>query len=294
MPAAAKTAAVALIAVLAGMLAWDLLRSTAPPVVESSASPTVTPRVSSTPSTAIDISAQAMKNKLYSAGKVPAVRCRPPTSALGSKAALLAHGRVLVDCMHRAWAPLVARGDVFLEPPKLDAYKNVGETSTVCGAPPPDSDAFYCPSEGMIFFEWELYLPDPDDEPEWSLADFQYMLAHEYGHHLQSAVGIMAAYDVNHEASSAAVKLEDERRLELQAGCLGAAFLGANQRTLRLTDAWRELFEYQVRESGDDNAPKLPRDHGSRKSHTYWTLRAFESANPASCNTFTAPPNQVS
>ncbi len=241
----------------------------------------------------IDMYALVTKNKLYSAGKVPAVRCAPPAAPLRSKAALLAHGRVLVDCMFRAWAPLVARADFYAEPPRLAAYTGAGDDSTVCGAPPDNSDAFYCSGERTILFDWELVLEDPDD-PEWSLVDFHFVLAHEFGRFLQDAVGIMSDYDLNHESSSAAVRLEDERRLELQASCLGAAFLGANRRALRMTGERRAIFEEQVENTGDENLPDTPRDHGSRKSHAYWVLRAFASGSPASCNTFTAPAKRVS
>jgi predicted metalloprotease len=239
----------------------------------------------------IDMYALATKNKLYSAGKVPAVRCRPPTAPLRSKAALLAHGRIIVDCMYRAWSPLVARADFYAEPPALAAYSDAADRSTVCGAPPANSDAFYCSEVRTILFDWEVVLEDPDD-PEWSLVDFHFILAHEYGHYLQDAVGIMSSY--NHDSASAAVRLEDERRLELQASCLGAAFLGANRRALQLTGERHAIFEEQIENTGDENSPDTPRDHGSRKSHAYWASRAFESGSPASCNTFTAPAKRVS
>ncbi|TDD27158.1 hypothetical protein E1218_11200 [Kribbella turkmenica] len=294
----AKAVVFGVVAVLAVVVGWDVVRPTdrpageASPVSAPSVTPAATARSGSVSPSAIDLSAQVTKNMLYTVGKVPAVRCRPPGTALTTKAALLGHGRVVVDCMHRAWAPLVARGDFFFEMPKLGAYEP-GENSTTCGPAPEDSVAFYCLADGTIHFEWELFVEDPDD-PEWSLVDFQYMLAHEYGHHLQSAVGIMAAYDVNHESASEAAVLQDERRLELQAGCFGAAFLGANRQSLRWTDERREIFEYQVRDSGDEDSPGSPPDHGSRKSHAYWTLRAFESGDRASCNTFTASAKRVS
>jgi predicted metalloprotease len=127
------------------------------------------------------------------------------------------------------------------------------------------------------------------------LVDFQYTLAHEYGHHLQAAVGILSMYNLPYLDAAKAVQLEGERRLELQASCLGAAFLGANKRAFGLTGEGFEDWEYLVKHYGDDNGSSKPiRDHGSRKSHGYWSLRAFDSASPASCNTFTAPAKLVS
>jgi predicted metalloprotease len=91
-----------------------------------------------------------------------------------------------------------------------------------------------------------------------------------------------------------AVGLETERRKELQASCLAGAFLGANKRALRLTGERFGVREEIVHHVGDEYNPDKVRDHGSRKNHGYWTTRAFESGNPASCNTFTAPAKRVS
>jgi hypothetical protein len=49
-----------------------------------------------------------------------------------------------------------------------------------------------------------------------------------------------------------------------------------------------------VEHTGDEYNPDKIRDHGARKNHGYWSLRAFTSANPSSCNTFTAPAKRVS
>ncbi|WP_406048253.1 neutral zinc metallopeptidase [Kribbella sp. NBC_00889] len=269
--------------------------ATAPPTAGASPRPTPPVTQKTTPSStlSIDMMSMTLKNKLYTAGKVPAVSCKVPGSAPKSKTALLAYARVMVDCMYRAWAPVVARADVYFDRPVVVAYKaGAKSASAACDDGPTDTDAYYEPSARTICFEWGEFVGSGD--ATWDLVDFQTMLAHEFGHHLQTSVGILTTYWTGHAQASKAVRLEDERRLELQASCFGAAFLGANRRPFRLT-GWRlEMWEDQVTHTGDEYAPDKVRDHGSRKNHGYWSLRAFDSTNPSSCNTFVAPAKRVS
>ncbi|MFC9688328.1 neutral zinc metallopeptidase [Kribbella sp. NPDC056951] len=264
--------------------------ATPTPVVKPKAKPVVKP----SPSTTIDLSLQglAAANKLYGAGKVPAVRCVLPAAAPETKAELLAYARVMVACMDRAWAPLVDRSQAVFFPVKtVQAYDlKKPAAAPECGDAPKNMDAFY--DKGTICFEWPEFS-DPD-EPVWNLVDFQQLIAHEYGHHVQNSTGILATYDAGWWKQPKAVQLENERRLELQASCLGAAFLGANRTSFKLAGERLRIWKSIVRHVGDENNTLKIRDHGSYKSHAYWTTRAFASTNPATCNTFTAAPKRVS
>ncbi len=268
------------------------------PVRTAAATPTPTPVVKPvgkpSPSTTIDLSLQglAAANKLYAAGKVPAVRCVLPANPPETKAELLAYARVMVACMDRAWKPLVDRSQAVLFPVKtVQAYDlKKPAASPECGDAPKNMDAFY--DDGTICFEWPEF--SNPDEPAWNLVDFQQLIAHEYGHHVQQSTGILATYDAGWWKQPKAAQLENERRLELQASCLGAAFLGANRSTFRLTGERLRMWKSIVRRVGDENNTLKIRDHGSYKSHAYWTTRAFTAANPATCNTFKATPKRVS
>lgn len=241
----------------------------------------------------MDLGAQVVKSKLYTAGKVPAVRCVLPRPDLRSKAGLLAYAEVFVACMDKAWAPIVGLSDATLFPPEVFAYSLRKSSATPqCENPPADSDAFYYHSgqTGKICFEYDEFLGA--DDPVENLIDFEQLLAHEYGHHVQQSVGILTLYRFIAEGKTASGQLELQRRKELQASCLGAAFLGANKRTLRLTGERLLIWQDIVRHVGDEYS-KI-RDHGSRKNHAYWTLQAFKTTNPATCNTFSAPAKRVS
>jgi hypothetical protein len=236
----------------------------------------------------------ATKSRFYRTGVVPAVPCKLPAKLVQTRAGMLAYARLMVGCMQRAWHPAVSRTGFSLDVPRVDAYTVGGNPSVapLCKyRPDGGSDAYYVSENKTICFEWKQFL---DNDPAWAVVYFQFVLAHEFGHHVQSAVEILNTFEFAHAGASESVQLQDNRRMELQASCLGAAYLGANKRTLRLTGIRLDAWEYQVKHSGDDNNPKDDRDHGSRKNHGYWTLRAFKSTNPSSCNTFTAPATRVS
>lgn len=305
MSSTAKSAGLAVVAVLAASLTGaceqPTVADTSPITIFPTPTPEPTPTPSAVPTTPvakppepvwIDPSLGVLTSKLYTAGKVPAVRCVLPRPDLTSKAGMLRYARVLVTCMDKAWAPVVERSDAYFVAPEVFAYslRNLSATPE-CADPPKEAIAFYHQSgkTGKICFEWEPYL-DPDN-PVRGLIDFQLTLSHEYGHHVQQSVGILTWY---YRSQTTTGLLEDERRMELQASCLGAAFLGANNRTFQLTGRRLAIWQDIVRHDGDDYNQTTFRDHGSGANHAYWTNRAFASIDPASCNTFAAPAKRVS
>jgi predicted metalloprotease len=229
-----------------------------------------------------------VQNSLYRAGRVPAVRCKLPAGAQTSKAAVSAAAAAVLDCLDRAWVSVVARAEYYYESPGLVLFDRAKDKS--CELRELHASAFYCARENKIYLEWKEYLQRGNWNRQIDLLD---TMAHEYGHHLQRLVGILTyGWDPKASQTSPAALLKS-RRLELQATCLGAAFLGANKSALRLTGKRLDTWEYQTKHSGDEyNVDKL-RDHGSRKSQWVWAGPAFQSANPSSCNTFTAAPAKV-
>lgn len=244
----------------------------------------------------MDLSDGVVKSKLYTAGKVPAVQCVLPRPNLTTKAGMLAYAQVLVTCMDKAWAPVVQQSDAYLVAPKVFAYslRHPSATPLECADPLKNADAFYRQGgmTGQICFDYDTFLGAED--PVGNVIDFEQLLAHEYGHHVQKSVGILTLYNELYRGKTEAGQLEVQRRKELQASCLGAAFLGANKSMFQLTGRRLAIWQDIVRHIGDEYNDAHIRDHGSRKSHAYWTLRAFTAANPAVCNTFTAPAKRVS
>jgi hypothetical protein len=222
-------------------------------------------------------------NKLYSAGRVPAVKCVLPTAALVSKSTLDSYIRAYMGCLDRAWSPLLKRAGHDFRPATLHLVKHNSEGA--CGAA--DSGVFYCRADHGIYIDTAVYLTNGSQQ--WRRVALLYAVSHEYGHHLQMLAGILLN---NPEYSqTGAVMLESSRRLELQASCFAMTFLGANQQTLNLRGARLRLLS--IGDGGDEDYPKTPRDHGSRKSFRYWEPAGFKAKNPAACNTWAASSSRV-
>ncbi|GAA1558662.1 hypothetical protein GCM10009789_10120 [Kribbella sancticallisti] len=248
--------------------------------------PTVTKTVQPVPD-----EVRVKQNKLYTVGRLASVKCAEPKVKPNSELNVLRYYRALLPCLNETWEPLVLEAGYPFRQPKLTVVTKkspsqcTGEIDT----------AFYCGNDESINMDWQ------DDVKAFKRSELSaraWMLdtmAHEYAHHVQMLTNI-AISSASREGwmKSPAAKLEENRRFELQATCLGAVFLGANKDSLGLRGLKLETWEYQTKHSGDQYNPKKIRDHGSRQNQWAWAGPAFKSANPASCNTFTAPAAKVS
>ncbi|WP_405064516.1 neutral zinc metallopeptidase [Kribbella sp. NBC_01505] len=304
-----KTAGVAVLAIAVAAVAGVATTHTdvsavvpAPtPTPTVTPTPTPTPRptvpyVTPTPIPTFTVEATRPKvivaNRLYSQGRVPAVPCALPDRSPLTKAELLSYARVMVKCLDRAWKPVVIAAKLKFRPVALvEVYdsRKPAATPRACEDPPKRAGAFYI--DDKICINWPEYIGDFPIRDE---AYFRDTFAHEYGHHLQNLAGILDSYELGHRKKrTKAVQLEDERRLELQANCLGGAFLGANRASFNLFGTnWLEQ-EYVAKHQGDELYTPVIRDHGSGSSQSYWTLAGLYNASPSVCNTFTAPPHEV-
>jgi hypothetical protein len=247
--------------------------------------PTVTVTIPPVPD---DVRVQ--KNKLYTVGKLPSVNCRLPKVKPNSKANALRFYQAMMPCLTQTWEDLVLDADYPFRQPKL-ALATKGSTGA-CGGEALDT-SFYCPEDETIYMRWDQDVKFYQQTP-LAVVDIIRGFAHEYGHHVQNLTNILISSDSQaRRTKSKAVALEWSRRLELQASCLGSTFISANQKTLLAGDKlpfWKLLSK----NLGDDLTKKKVRDHGSSKSYRYWSDRGFNTANPASCNTYTAAPAKVS
>ncbi len=171
-------------------------------------------------------------------------------------------------------------------------------TNTACGAATSATGPFYCPGDQLIYIDTSFYaeLRDKYGSSGGPLAEM-YVLAHEWGHHIQDIAGILEqAQDGKSGESSNSV------RVELQADCFAGAWVGAASST---TDSAGEPFlnpvtKDQINDAlsaaaavGDDRIQEATQGqvtphtftHGSSEQRQRWFMTGY-SDGAGSCNTF--------
>jgi uncharacterized protein len=185
-----------------------------------------------------------------------------------------------------------------------DFYLFDGTTSTKCGTASSSTGPFYCPPDQAIYVDTAFYneLHTKFGASGGPLAQM-YVVAHEWGHHIQQLEGTFANTDRTSGATSGSV------RTELQADCYAGAWVGSAATT---TDASGNTFFKPFTRSeladaldaaaavGDDSIQKAATGHVDPDSFTHGSSaqrqRWFEqgySRGATSCDTFRVPASQL-
>jgi uncharacterized protein len=110
--------------------------------------------------------------------------------------------------------------------PTLDLFN--GSVRTACGGGSAAMGPFYCPADQTIYIDTSFY--DQLDRQLGAPGDFAryYVIAHEYGHHIQTLTGvadqIRSAQSQNSRAANQLQVL-----MELQADCYAGVWAGKNR-----------------------------------------------------------------
>ncbi|TDN90845.1 neutral zinc metallopeptidase [Microbacterium sp. BK668] len=173
-----------------------------------------------------------------------------------------------------------------------------GQTSTACGTASNATGPFYCPPEETVYVDPTFFalLRERFDATAGPLAQL-YVLAHEYGHHIQHLSGVMDRYPDNGSGPDS-----NGVRTELQADCLAGAWVAhAGEQTDENGVAFLQRpTPEQVRDAinaaqsvGDDHiqresgAPVNPESwtHGSSEQRERWFETGYQGGYQA-CDTF--------
>jgi predicted metalloprotease len=233
-----------------------------------------------------------VKNRLYKAGTMASVKCKESSARQSTAAGARANYKNLLGCLNKAWAPVVARAGGKLRSPQVVTFS--GTVSSPCGSHSDTGPPFFCGSNDTIYMNLSEDMGNYNRYREsyqkiWARMWMLHQFAHEYGHHVQSTMGILSAYArIRYERPTYAKELEDSRRLELQASCFSDIFISANRKTYPVTGQalyqWRWLIGHVT---------DLQNDHGDPNNHQYWATRGWNSRNPSVCNTWVAPAAKV-
>jgi len=194
-----------------------------------------------------------------------------------------------LSSLNKTWAPIFAASKASFTQPKLVFYSQTG--SSGCGAAQSAMGPFYCPTDQGIYIDTDFYREL--DQRLGAGGDFarDYVVAHEFGHHIQKLTGIAdQIHDEQERNPSAANRLQV--RMELQADCYAGVWAAHNKDRIEPGDIEEGLnAAHQI---GDDTlmkgAGQRPVEaaftHGSSAQRMQWLRRGLESGNEDDCDTF--------
>ncbi len=172
------------------------------------------------------------------------------------------------------------------------------QTDTGCGGATSAVGPFYCPPDETIYLDTDFYdeLVSRFGANPGALAQM-YVVAHEWGHHIQNITGIMNGLDLQDTGPTS-----DTVRLEVQADCFAGAWVGAAS-TIKDENGvtfLEPLTQQQIDDAlsaaaavGDDRIQEQAQGqvtpetwtHGSSEMRQRWFSTGFEGG-PNACNTF--------
>ncbi|QPD00184.1 KPN_02809 family neutral zinc metallopeptidase [Qipengyuania soli] len=141
-----------------------------------------------------------------------------------------------LDSLNRTWAQAFQQqgfGNQFKQP-ALDLYGG-GGVRTACGAGSSSMGPFYCPGDETIYIDTAFY--DTLERQLGAGGDFAryYVIAHEYGHHVQKITGI-AGQIQSAQQQNPRMANQLQVRMELQADCYAGVWAGKNRNLIEPGD----------------------------------------------------------
>lgn len=174
-----------------------------------------------------------------------------------------------------------------------------GQTQTGCGAATSDVGPFYCPVDETIYLDTTFFQDVLQQQLGGPAGDFvePYVIAHEFGHHIQNLLGTMGQVKTQKGPNS------DSVRLELQADCYAGMWTKnatstsdqSGQALIQdLSDTDIQQAIEAAKSVGDDKIQQTTQGrvnpeqwtHGSSEARVKWFMTGYQQGSLQACDTF--------
>ena len=207
----------------------------------------------------------------------------------------------VVNSLDAYWSGTFAHSGQAYRRPRIDFFN--GGVNSGCGAASSEVGPFYCPADRETYIDLRFFqeLEQRFGAKGGPFAR-AYVIAHEYGHHVQNLRGTARRVQAGDSGPSSG-----SVRLELQADCYAGVWAknasttpGSSGRPLitDVTDADVSAALDTASRIGDDfiqtqlgggQVNESQFTHGSSEQRQKWYLTGYRSGDPESCNTFDTP-----
>jgi uncharacterized protein len=181
----------------------------------------------------------------------------------------------------------------------IKTVKFSGQTESGCGTASSALGPFYCPNDQRVYLDTSFM----DDMLQGQLGAkggpfaLAYVIAHEYGHHVENLIGVLGKIRTQQGPKSDSVKVE------LMADCLAGMWAGSAQTTTdadgnriiedltqddiaRAIDAAQAVGDDRIQKRSSGRVNPEAWTHGSSEQRVHWFNVGLKEGTLDACNTF--------
>jgi len=181
----------------------------------------------------------------------------------------------------------------------IQTVKYTGQTDSGCGAAQSAMGPFYCPNDRKVYIDQSFMQDMLQGELGAKGGTFAlgYVIAHEYGHHVEDQIGILGRLRTQQGPKS------DSVRVELMADCLAGVWAKSASTTqdangtvliedltqddvANAIDAAQAVGDDRIQKRSSGRVDQEAWTHGSSAQRVKWFQTGMQQGTISACNTF--------